>query len=173
MRFLNWLKSLFSKNTQSAPKESSKWDPYWSEILRRLIYHNLEYFDKASDIKIIRKDWVSLSNSQKVQVMQEFFKSLAYYESGYDPKCESVDVTHDYPYQMKHSLLPILLIQMQLIPIVLVSYRSSFLLLLHDLIVTVCLFYFPSTTRTEFWDYANWSSTSAVVNVEIKTESTN
>ena len=96
MRFLNWLKSLFSKNTQSAPKESAKWDPYWSEILGRLIYHNLEYFDKASDIKTIRKDWVALSNAQKVQVMQAFFKSLAYYESAYDPKCESVDVGSKY-----------------------------------------------------------------------------
>lgn len=96
MRFLNWLKSLFSKNTQSAPKESAKWDPYWSEVLGRLIHSNLSAFNKAADIESIRKDWFFLSDEQKVQVMQAFFKSLAYYESGYDPKCESVDVGNKY-----------------------------------------------------------------------------
>lgn len=96
MRFLNWLRSLFSKNTQSVPKESAKWDPYWSEVLGRLIYSNLSAFNKAADIENIRKDWFFLTDEQKVQVMQAFFKSLAYYESSYDPKCESVDVGNKY-----------------------------------------------------------------------------
>lgn len=95
MRFLNWLKSLFKKSssaTPAAPISSKGWDPYWDEVLNRLLYSNLDNFDKAKDIEVIRKDWFSLSEEQKVKVLTAFIKTLAYYESGYDPLCESVDV---------------------------------------------------------------------------------
>lgn len=91
MKFLSWLKSLFKKPA-AQPVTSKGWDPYWSEILNRLIYSNLKSFDAASDIKSIRQDWFSLSEEQKTQSMTAFIKALAFYESGYDPLCESVDV---------------------------------------------------------------------------------
>lgn len=94
MRFLNWLISLFKKPAPS--KKTNEWDPYWSEILGRVLFNNIEAFDKASDIQNIRKDWAALSSEQKIQVLQAFFKALAYYESGYDPLCESVDVGNKY-----------------------------------------------------------------------------
>ena len=96
MRFINWIKSLFAKSTNTrtpvTPPTSKGWHPYWDEVLNRLLYSNLDSFDKAKDIEVIRKDWFSLSEEQKVKVLTAFIKTLAYYESGYDPLCESVDV---------------------------------------------------------------------------------
>ena len=98
MRFLNWLKSLFSKSTPVtpvapiAPITSKGWLPEWSEHVEGLIRTNLASFDKASDITKIRSDWFSLTENQKVMVLGQFFKALAYYESGYNPLSESVDV---------------------------------------------------------------------------------
>lgn len=95
MRFLNWLKSLFSKSTPAnpvAPITSKGWLPEWSEHVEGLIRTNLASFDKASDITKIRSDWSSLTEDQKVMALGQFMKALAYYESGYDPSCESVDV---------------------------------------------------------------------------------
>lgn len=98
MRFLNWLKSLFSKSTPVtpvapiAPITSKGWLSEWSEHVEGLIRTNLTSFDKASDITKIRSDWFSLTEDQKVMVLGQFMKALAYYESGYNPLSESVDV---------------------------------------------------------------------------------
>jgi conserved hypothetical protein TIGR02594 len=95
MRFLNWLKSLFSKPapvTPSAPVSSKGWDPYWTELLKRLCYSKINIFESASDILQIRPDFHKLNEDQKASVLAEFFKALAYYESAYNPKAQSVDV---------------------------------------------------------------------------------
>lgn len=102
MRFLNWLKSLFSKPapvTPSAPASSKGWDPYWGELIKRLVYSNIQTFDAASDIHNIRPDWSNLSDDQKSQVMEAFFKRLIYFESGYNPLSESVDVGNKHDKQ--------------------------------------------------------------------------
>lgn len=103
MRFWNWLKSLFKKSAPAQPPASSipsvpikGWNPYWGEVLSRLITNNLAVFDKASDIRTVRPDWFSLTETQKTAVLVEFFKTLIYYESGYNPLSESVDVGNKY-----------------------------------------------------------------------------
>lgn len=68
------------------------WDHYWAEILRRLIFPQINEFNLADDIHNIRPDWASLSDEQKTDVMVEFFKAMVFYESGYNPKSSSVDV---------------------------------------------------------------------------------
>lgn len=94
MRFLNWIKSLFrrSSNVASPNKTKYQWNEYWSEILRRNIFPKLATFDAASDITTLRPDWKLLTDEQKCEVLVQFFKSLAFYESGYNPRSESVDV---------------------------------------------------------------------------------
>lgn len=107
MGFFRWLKSLFSKpanqsaSTISAPKPvtSKGWKDEWNAEVKRFVLLNLKTFDLASDIHNIRPDWSLLSNDQKSEVMAEFFKSLTYYESGYNPLCESVDVGNKYDKQ--------------------------------------------------------------------------
>ncbi len=94
----NWIKNLFKKKAappvpqapQPAPVKG--WDPYWTELLKRLVYSNVKTFNLASDIHNIRPDWSNLTDEQKSEVMAAFFKALAYFESGYNPLSESVDV---------------------------------------------------------------------------------
>ena len=95
MMFFRWLKSLFSKGSspvETPTKTKYQWNEYWSEILRRNIFPKLATFDAASDITTLRPDWKLLTDEQKCEVLVCFFKSLAFYESGYNPRSESVDV---------------------------------------------------------------------------------
>ena len=94
MKFWNWLKSLFTKKTEVVetpkPIDSKGWQQAWSDHLRKII--NVEEFSKASDIKRLRADWDELSVNGKLDALVEFFKALAYYESSYNPRCQTVDV---------------------------------------------------------------------------------
>lgn len=94
MKFWNWLKSLFTKKNKvkESPKpiESKGWQTAWSDHLRTII--DPAEFSKASDIKKLRSDWDQLSHDSKIEVLVEFFKALAYYESSYNPNCQTVDV---------------------------------------------------------------------------------
>jgi len=101
VRFINWLKSLFAKPApvQSAPVTSREWNPYWTELLKRLVYSNIKAFDAASDIHNIRPDWSLLSDDQKADVMAAFFKRLIFFESSYNPLSESVDVGNKHDKQ--------------------------------------------------------------------------
>lgn len=95
MGFFRWLKNLFSKgssNVANPNKAKYEWNEYWSEIIRRNVYPKLATFDAASDITTLRPDWKLLTDEQKCEVLVQFFKSLAFYESGYNPISESVDV---------------------------------------------------------------------------------
>lgn len=94
MKFWNWLKSLFTKKSTVVetpkPIDSKGWQQAWSDHLRKII--NVEEFSKASDIKKLRPDWDELSVGGKLDALVEFFKALAYYESSYNPRCQTVDV---------------------------------------------------------------------------------
>lgn len=97
MRFLNWLKGLFTKEnpTPKAPVEKLSiymWRNEWKLEVKRLALENIKTFDLASDIHNIRPDWSSLNLEQKSEIIAEFFRALAFYESGYNSKSESVDV---------------------------------------------------------------------------------
>lgn len=115
MNFIAWIVSLFKYNPKPLPKEEATvveppkkeapvevkpavkasktgWDDYWTEHLKKMIYNNLSAFDSASDILSIRPDWFRLSETQRTEVMAEFFKRLAYFESSFNPKSESIDV---------------------------------------------------------------------------------
>lgn len=52
----------------------------------------LETIAKATDITAIRPDYHSLSSEQKATVLSELISAMSYYESGWNPKSESVDV---------------------------------------------------------------------------------
>lgn len=92
MGFFNWLTSLFSK-----PKKAVKydWKNEWNVVLHGLIEPKLEVFSAAKDIEVIYPNFGLLSNHQKTEVLTEFYKWLAFYESGWNPKAESVDVGID------------------------------------------------------------------------------
>lgn len=92
MGFFNWVKSLFSKPQKVVKYE---WEPEWTESLHKLIEGKLETFSAAKDIEVIYPNFRLLNNSQKVEVLAEFFKWLAYYESGWNPSSQSVDVGVD------------------------------------------------------------------------------
>ena len=108
MKFLKWLKSLFTKVTVPQPRaieptipqkpveppmtSTKGWQEYWGELIERLCLSNMDKFDKASDIEKIHPQWKQLSDDQKAIVLVEFFKHLIKFESAYDPLCESVDV---------------------------------------------------------------------------------
>ena len=108
---MKWLKkiwagiaSVFKQSNQTPssptkPQPSKGWDSYWGELIKRLVIANIETFDEASDIHDIRPDWTNLSDEQKAEVMEAFFKSLVYFESAYNPLSESVDVGNKYDKQ--------------------------------------------------------------------------
>ena len=99
--FFRWLKSFFTKSTNqpvqsesvpSKPITSKGWSLEWTDILKKNIGDCLESLNKASDIDLIYPAYLLLKRDDQIAVWAEFFKALAYYESGYDPLCESVDV---------------------------------------------------------------------------------
>lgn len=94
MKFWNWLKSLFIKKAtvveSPKPIETKGWQTAWSDHLRKIL--DPAEFSKASDIKKLRSDWDHLSRESKIDVLVEFFKALAYFESSYNPNCQTVDV---------------------------------------------------------------------------------
>lgn len=100
MAFFRWLKSLFSKpanqpintNIDTKPVATKGWQAEWTEVLKKNLSDCLESLNKASDIAKLYPNYLSLKRDDQIAVWAEFFKALAYYESGYDPLCESVDV---------------------------------------------------------------------------------
>lgn len=92
MGLFSWVKSLFSKPQKVVKYE---WKQEWAENLVKIIDEKLEIFSAAKDIEVIYPNFRILTSYQKVQVLTEFFKWLAFYESGWNPKSESVDVGID------------------------------------------------------------------------------
>jgi hypothetical protein len=64
----------------------------WSKHLTSKIKSELALFGSAKDLKTICPKSESLSDSQKLQAIAEFFVALAYYESSWNPKSSGVDV---------------------------------------------------------------------------------
>ncbi len=88
---LNWIKSLFKKEVKK-PTMTYSWQADWEPHLKELLKANLVVFSSALDIKKIRPDWFEISDDNRITVLVEFFKALSFYESGFNPKSQSVDV---------------------------------------------------------------------------------
>lgn len=85
-----WIKSLFHKNEYVKPNPSHSWS--WDNELKRLIEPKIEILQLATDVKELDAHFDSLTKDQKIDKFKEFFKWLAYYESAWNPKSQSVDV---------------------------------------------------------------------------------
>lgn len=97
MRFIiSWIKNLFSKPVaQVAVTTKYEWKEEWTEWLNKTLAPNLEYFcffHSAQDIKKLHPNFELLSYVQKRDLFVAFIKELCLYESGWNPKSESVDV---------------------------------------------------------------------------------
>lgn len=91
LKIVSWLKDLFKKEPIERQAASSVgWVQQWGVFIKDNV--NLSVYDKATDITKIHPQWNSLNNEQKKQVLEAFYKYLIYYECGYDPKLNSVDV---------------------------------------------------------------------------------
>lgn len=80
--------ALYWENTSSPHPERKP----WSDELTAEVRKNLPTFSKAKDIKEICPKFDSLNEDQKVKGISEFFVALAYFESSFNPKSNSVDV---------------------------------------------------------------------------------
>lgn len=76
------------ENTTEAHPERKPWSDKWVELLKRdqLIY------ETASDLTRVCPKYKSLTKTQKLKALGEFWVAIAYYESGFNPKSQSVDV---------------------------------------------------------------------------------
>lgn len=92
MAFIRWVTSLFSKPTTYSQTKVFAWQSEWTEALMQAVSERLPFLSKASDLQKMRFDYHTLSDERKVAVWVEFFKTLAFYESGYNPNSQSVDV---------------------------------------------------------------------------------
>jgi len=64
----------------------------WTDALIAELDKNFAVFDSATDTTRICPKYKALTKEQKLKTIGEFFVALAYRESGFDPKSESVDV---------------------------------------------------------------------------------
>lgn len=70
----------------------TKWNDSWTAPLDKLITAHLETFLTAKDLNRIRVGLLTLPKDQQVVIFREFVKAICYYESGFNPKSQSVDV---------------------------------------------------------------------------------
>jgi hypothetical protein len=81
-----------------APKIPLRWETNhperyeWSYELFKRIDENFESLNKAKDLKSFCSKYDSLTIEKKKLVWASLFVELAYYESGFNPKSNSVDV---------------------------------------------------------------------------------
>ncbi len=64
----------------------------WSDFLINKISENFSSLDKAQDIEYFCPKYRSLDKNSKLKAWGELFVALAYYESGFKPSSQSVDV---------------------------------------------------------------------------------
>lgn len=64
----------------------------WSDALTSAIRRDLAVYAGAKDIERIVPKFKSLTDDQKVKALGEFYVGMAYYESGFNPKSQAVDV---------------------------------------------------------------------------------
>lgn len=86
MGLIKFLKGLFSK------KKSYSWDSLWSAFVKMKVSPHLSYFDDIQDIKDLHPKWHDLSKETKLDLIAALFKWIAFYESGWNPRSEAIDV---------------------------------------------------------------------------------
>lgn len=92
---INAIKSLFSKSSnssQSSYPKTSKWNDSWTPALEKMIEERLEIFKTATDLNRIKVGFHTLSKENQIVILREFIKAICYYESGYNPRLQNVDV---------------------------------------------------------------------------------
>jgi len=77
-----------SLSWESGHSERAAWSDKWASI----ITESMDVYSGASDITRICPKFKSLTADQKIKAIGEFWVSVAYYESGFNPKSQSVDV---------------------------------------------------------------------------------
>lgn len=92
MGFFDWL---FPKPKKTVSKTYPVgWFPEYDETLRKQISKGdfFQILASAPDVDVIRPDFKELSKENQLSVLVEFFKQLAFHESGWDTNCQNVDV---------------------------------------------------------------------------------
>ena len=93
MAFLKAILSYFIKPKTAYSQEAVfSWQQEWTNTLSKAVSEKLKDLSRASDLTMLRHDYAVLSDEKRVAVWVEFFKALAFYESGYNPNSQSVDV---------------------------------------------------------------------------------
>lgn len=80
--------ALYWENTTEPHPERAS----WSKVVIAGFNADLEMYGNASDITEICPKFKSLSNNDRLKALGEFMVALFYYESGFNPRSESVDV---------------------------------------------------------------------------------
>lgn len=80
--------SLYWENTTEPHPERKP----WSQLLVNEIEQSFGIFNSAKDLTVICPKYLSLGYSQRVKALAEFWVATAYYESGFNPLLNSVDV---------------------------------------------------------------------------------
>jgi uncharacterized protein (TIGR02594 family) len=92
-KIINKIKSVFSPSTPKQQVMSYQWDVITdSYLLNRIEKIYLPYLSQASDLDQIWPNFKDLPQKDKIVVLKEFLKWVAFFESGWNPKSESVDV---------------------------------------------------------------------------------
>jgi hypothetical protein len=88
------VKNIFHKQQESIPL-SKGWMTEWDAYISLFYTMNTGMFENICnnpDILKIRPDFNTLNKDQKLKVVAYFWRAVALFESGYNPKCQSVDV---------------------------------------------------------------------------------
>lgn len=80
--------SLYWENTTEPHPERKP----WSEHLVSILESDIALYSSAKDIRDVCPGWDGLGQGQKIKALGEFWVAMAYYESGFNPKANSVDV---------------------------------------------------------------------------------
>lgn len=88
----SWVKSLFKKQKTQVHKNRT-WE--WDNQLKEILIKHINDLSLAIDVKQLHQKYYDLKTTEQVDVWCEFFKWLAFYESGWDPNSACVDVGTD------------------------------------------------------------------------------
>lgn len=65
---------------------------FWTEALMGFLNQRFDNLDKADDFWMVRTDYAKLTREQKLHCWAEMIVTMTYYESGWNPRSQSVDV---------------------------------------------------------------------------------
>lgn len=91
------LRACKTEKVESKPDPTLTWEAQedkrnWSLFLKTLIEAHFETFDTAKDATRFCSNYATLSKDEKVKLWAEVFVWTSFYESGWNPKAQSVDV---------------------------------------------------------------------------------